>query len=114
MTIPRPCIHRRCPEYSVPGGSRCATHLAEFEAKRRADPELTGRRGTSPEWRRARGLSLWRHGNCCLDCGDPLAAIQARGDKLEVDHVDGDANNNRQSNLEPRCTPCHLAKHMKP
>jgi hypothetical protein len=65
---------------------------------------LTGRRGTSKEWRRARGLSLWRHNHRCLECG---------AEATEVHHVDGDASNHRQSNLRPLCHACHREAHRR-
>lgn len=108
MPAPRPCVEHRCPAYAVPGKSRCATHEARHEAKRRADPGVTGRRGTSPEWRRARGLCLYRFKHTCQGCGRTLPQIVALDGKLEVHHKDGDSNNNAQGNLEPLCTlGCH-------
>lgn len=101
----RPCIEPRCPEYTLK--TRCAAHEAEFEKKRRENPQLTGRRGTDGVWRRARGLSLWRHGYRCLRCGVSKQMAEAQGSKLEVHHVDGDAANHRQSNLRPLCSECH-------
>ncbi|MBA3546069.1 MAG: HNH endonuclease [Nannocystis sp.] len=108
MKLERPCLTSRCPEYAVPGESRCQEHQAEWEAQRRADPNLTGRRGTTAEWRRARGLSLWRHKRTCQDCGLTEAQLRLVNGRLEVHHVDGDATNNRQSNLVPLCSlGCH-------
>jgi 5-methylcytosine-specific restriction endonuclease McrA len=103
----RPCIEFRCPEYTL--ATRCEKHQAEFEAKRRANPSLTGRRGTTADWRRARGLALWRAGYRCRDCGISQKELEAQGKSLEVHHVDGDAHNDRQSNLRPLCPPCHRA-----
>lgn len=99
----RPCLGvngRRCPNLTT--GSRCPACRAEFEAGRRSDPNLTGRRGTSAEWRRARGLALHRAGHRCERCGrcaDQLPDNQY----LEVHHVDGDHRNNRQGNLRVLC-----------
>jgi 5-methylcytosine-specific restriction protein A len=101
----RPCIEPRCPEYTHE--TRCEKHKAEFEKARRANPQLTGRRGSSATWRRARGLSLWRHGHRCQHCGLSKAELLTQGLKLEVHHVDGDARNDRQSNLLPLCETCH-------
>jgi 5-methylcytosine-specific restriction endonuclease McrA len=107
VTPIKPCLVHRCTGYAPKGRSRCPTHEAEFEAARRANPDLTGRRGTSPEWRRARGLSLWRHKHTCQKCGVTQAVLKSRRESLEVHHVDGDASNNRQSNLLPLCPSCH-------
>jgi 5-methylcytosine-specific restriction endonuclease McrA len=101
----RSCIEPRCPGYTH--GTRCEKHQAEFEKARRADPSKTGRRGTSAGWRRARGLSLWRHDYTCQRCGKQKATLDRLGKKLEVHHVDGDSSNDRQSNLRPLCEDCH-------
>jgi hypothetical protein len=46
-----------------------------------------------------------RHGNRCVDCGST--------DLLEDDHVPGYAEHHRTlvDELEPRCAPCHQARH---
>jgi hypothetical protein len=104
----RPCIERRCPRYAKPGGSRCEEHESEFERRRRADPMLTGRRGTSAEWARARGLALWRARYTCQGCRRTKREVQRLGGRLEVHHRDGDATNNRQGNLAVLCSlGCH-------
>jgi 5-methylcytosine-specific restriction endonuclease McrA len=107
--VVRPCmgvsLDDRCPEYALAHESRCSDCKARFEAKRRADPNVTGRRGTTAEWRRARGLKLWRQKqklghNACQKC--------RRTDwSLEVHHADGDSSNNAQKNLVILCSVCH-------
>ena len=108
MTRVKPCLgppqlssisRVRCPEYALPGKSRCRKHHAEFEAARRANPNLTGRRGTNAAWRRARGLALYIAKNKCRRCG--------KTSDLEVHHKDKDSTNNEQSNLRVLCGNCH-------
>jgi hypothetical protein len=112
--IPRPCIEHGCTAYAVPGKARCTTHYAQFEATRRADPHLTGRRGSTPEWRRARGLALWRFKRTCQDCHRTQGQIEALKGKLEVHHIDGDPSNNAQGNLLPLCSlGCHQRAQAK-
>jgi 5-methylcytosine-specific restriction endonuclease McrA len=105
--VPIPCSRHGCPRYAQPGKSRCEQHEVEFEQRRRADPSLTGRRGTDPAWARARGLALHRFGRTCQRCFRKEARLHELGLKLEVHHVDGDATNHRQGNLLPLCETCH-------
>jgi 5-methylcytosine-specific restriction endonuclease McrA len=110
MTALRPCLgfqtagepRHRCPEYALPGESRCEACKALFEAWRRTQPHLTGRRGTSSEWRRLRGLAIHRARHRCQRCGK-----HEERSGLEVHHVDGDSENNRLSNLRALCPDCH-------
>jgi hypothetical protein len=92
---------------------RCPLHKAEHEAGRRADSSVTGRRGTSPEWRRARGLALWLATKTCQDCGLTEDEVKRLGGHLEVDHLDGDPLNNGQGNLRVRCDSCHRRHHRE-
>jgi 5-methylcytosine-specific restriction endonuclease McrA len=104
----RPCIEHRCPNYALPGKSRCEQHHTEFEARRRADPDLTGRRGTDPAWRRARLGCLARHRYTCQRCGRTKVELARLDKRLHVHHKDGDATNHDQANLEPLCDAgCH-------
>jgi 5-methylcytosine-specific restriction endonuclease McrA len=109
--VKRPCIVHRCPEYAVPGESRCEGHRTKFEAERRANPALTGRRGTDAEWRRARGLKLWRQRK---ECGQNECEKCAARGALQVHHVDGDAKNHSQSNLMVLCESCHRRESNRP
>jgi len=113
MAPVRGCIERvangrRCPRYALPGRSRCAEHEAAHEAARRRDPSLTGRRGSTPEQRRARRAALARDRYRCRDCGRSARELR-RGEALEVHHVDGDARNGAPHNLRTLCTSCHRA-----
>jgi 5-methylcytosine-specific restriction endonuclease McrA len=74
------------------------------EASRRADPYVTGRRGTTTRWRELRKLVMRRDGFACKDCG-------RRDVQLEVHHVDGDARNDQVGNLVTLCSDCHSGRH---
>ena len=105
----RPCIERGCPAYTT--ATRCETHQTEFEARRRADPTVTGRRGSSPQWKRLRLEALTRDLFSCRICGVSDALLRLAGRALEVHHIDGNANNNDLSNLMSRCPDCHHEAH---
>jgi 5-methylcytosine-specific restriction endonuclease McrA len=102
--VPIPCSVHRCPNHALPGLSRCETHEQAFEAQRRLDPTVTGRRGTDAAWARARGLALYRFGYRCADCHRHKDDLDK---SLEVHHVDGDPTNHRQGNLRVLCPDCH-------
>jgi 5-methylcytosine-specific restriction endonuclease McrA len=105
MTVVRPCLVHRCPEYAVTGQSYCKRHLY-----RRTELGLTGARGTSAYWRKVRKLALqharWR----CADCGRLITDLGPK-EKLQVHHVDHDATNNALENLQVLCTRCHRQRH---
>jgi DNA-directed RNA polymerase subunit RPC12/RpoP len=107
---PRPCIERLpdgrgCPEYAIPGKSRCEAHQREAMKKRDLSP------GTTPEWRRARKLALERTGYRCERCGKTDAESRAEGKGgLHVHHADNRgvrAQEHDQALLEVRCPGCH-------
>lgn len=45
-------------------------------------------------------------GNCCASCGF-IAAVPMQ---LDIDHIDGNHNNNDPSNLQTLCANCHRLK----
>ena len=101
-----------CPNYAVPGGSRCEKH--EAIAKR---DKNQSRGGTTSEWRTARAIALRRAGHRCQACGmtDQESRDLGHGG-LHVHHVgegsfrDGDHD---QAKLEVLCEPCHRAVRKK-
>lgn len=117
---PKPCIERLpdgrgCPQYAIPGKSRCEAHQREALAKRDLSP------GTAPQWRKARKLALERTGYRCERCGKTEAESRAEGKGgLHVHHVDGRgvrARAHDQALLEVRCPDCHrmtLRKNTRP
>lgn len=111
---PVPCVRHRCPEYALPGKSRCRVHEAEFEAERRADPHLTGRRGTAGTWRHDRKQALQRERFRCQRCGRTQVELDelGEGESLEVHHVDGDPAHNHPSNLRVLCPDCHKIERL--
>jgi 5-methylcytosine-specific restriction endonuclease McrA len=102
----KPCSERDCVEYAIPRCSRCRECHAAHEAKRRADPGLTGRRGTTPRWRRIRLEVIARDRGCCVECGSRL--------ELQVHHRDNDALNDDLANLLTLCRYCHRLAHNLP
>jgi len=92
-----------CPNYTL--GTYCEWHAPVVERRRRANPDLTGRRDQTPEWRRARRRALHRDQHRCRRCGsdgrEPPAA------PLEVHHINGVAGDDRLENLETLCRSCH-------
>jgi hypothetical protein len=85
------CAVAGCPEPARPGRrGRCDAH------------SLTRRRA-----RRERELALDRTGGRCVDCG---------GEATDADHVVAvvDGGGDTADELEPRCAPCHRARHRLP
>jgi 5-methylcytosine-specific restriction endonuclease McrA len=97
----RPCLGHpgkpRCPKYALKGQSRCEGCLQAIR------PLLTGARGTSPEWSRARKKALERDKHRCRICESTL--------ELEVHHLDRDARNNDLMNLVTLCGVHHKEAH---
>jgi len=100
--VKRPCAHPTCPRLIEAPRVRCQEHQAEREAGRR-QRGLTGSRGSTWRWRKLRRRILERDGYCCVKCDAPYP--------LEVDHINGDPENNRSTNLQTLCVPCHHDKH---
>lgn len=101
--VRRPCID--CGRLCEPGQSRCRTHRST-ELRRRKKAGLTGKRGSTAEWRALRARIITRDGDRCIDCGKHALDLPM-GERLEVDHEDGDPSNNAETNLGTRCTSCH-------
>jgi ribosomal protein L44E len=102
MSVIRPCLMHRCPEYALPGESYCKQHLY-----RRNDLGLTGARGTSAYWRRVRKVAKQKARFRCEECGKR----ETVDDMLTVHHRDRNAANNEPENLQALCVECHKAKH---
>lgn len=94
MALRRPCL--TCGRLTA-AGSYCRT-CGRWPA---SPGRLRGRRGQEL---RARVLAAFAHR--CSECG-------ATGVPLEVHHVDHNAANNRPTNLEPLCRPCHTKAGMR-
>jgi hypothetical protein len=78
MQPPRPCLEHRCPNYAVPGGSRCGEHGATAT--------LSGRIRQTARWRPLRRelIDAAPRPLACALCWKPSA-----GEKdIEVDHID--------------------------
>lgn len=62
-------------------------------------------------WRRVRAQVLHRDGYRCRRCGIMGTPRKGFGNSLEAHHRDGDATNNRMSNLKALCRDCHKSVH---
>ena len=98
----RPCLRPRCPRLTE--GSYCEEH----ERRKSRDYDRTRtpahKRGYGGPWRRIRRAHLARWPGC-ERCGVRMM----KG--MHVHHRDHDVTNNRASNLETLCPPCHNREH---
>lgn len=120
VPVVRPCIERLpddrgCPEYAIPGKSRCERHEAEAVKNRNSENP-----GTTPEWRRARKAALERDGHRCTRCGKTQAQAKAESKHnrgLEVHHMDGEGSSRQGPHdldkLATLCHGCHKAVRVK-
>jgi 5-methylcytosine-specific restriction endonuclease McrA len=112
MKPPRPCLERLpdgrgCPNYAVPGGSRCSEHGAK------ATP--SGRITQTARWRKLRRelIAAAPRPLACALCREPIADAN----DVEVDHIEPvsaggdpfDRGNlrltHKRCNRRRRCTP---------
>ncbi len=106
QSAPRPCLHPGCRALTKDG--RCEVHAQQLA--RRIDEARRARRGNRKYDRRA-----WRDGvrpqqlrlePLCRHCKARGWLVQA----TEVDHIDGNADNDEPSNLQSLCKACHSRK----
>lgn len=50
---------------------------------------------------------LEKYGECCLECGWNKKHPKSKRVPLEMDHIDGDSENNLEKNLRLLCPNCH-------
>lgn len=109
--VMRPCAERDCPNLTE--RHRCELHEREFQQGRKKRG-LTGRRGSTSAWRKLRASILRRDGFACVVCGVTKEQLEEAEDPpLEVDHIDGDPENNERWNLVTLCSECHHNKHRR-
>lgn len=62
----------------------------------------------------ATNSAAWRAIRASVLRAEPLCRVCAQGGRTRtascVDHINGDAQNNDTSNLQPLCSPCHASK----
>lgn len=105
----RPCSRPGCPELVESGA--CEAHRRErSRTKARARNRDGDRREAlrfynSAKWHRIRAAKL-RRDPLCETCEEDGSVVEA----TEVDHIDGDRENNDRGNLRSQCKPCHSRK----
>lgn len=97
----RPCQFPGCPELTETRS--CAKHKRQVMGPRLSPAQ----RGYDARWRRLRKTILAKYPLCqhCLERGAYVPTS-------EVDHIDGNVQNNSPSNLQALCKPCHSRKTM--
>lgn len=86
-------------------------HRVVYPAAKRycpPEPSRQARRAlatNSAAWRAIRSAVLGREPLCRI-----CAARGVTRGANQVDHIDGDPNNNEPDNLQPLCAPCHSRK----
>lgn len=91
-----PCSHPDCPNLKP-----CPLHAKppHWSCDKRPQSQ---ERGYGTGWKKARVAALKRFDFTCQRCGRRAVVVH---------HMDGDPENNDQSNLMPMCRPCHEAHH---
>jgi 5-methylcytosine-specific restriction endonuclease McrA len=91
---PSICTHPACGAIAVKAG-RCGAHPLE---KRKAH---------DPAQRRFYSSARWTQLSKQVRNEEPVCRICRRTPSTNVDHIDGDYNNNARENLRALCTPCN-------
>ena len=102
----RPCTHPGCGALCTDGTSRCPAHKYDARSERVRREKRGARAYDQRSWRdRIRPAQLRREPLCrmCMVKGRLSTA-------REVDHIDGDAWNSDEVNLQSLCKPCHSRK----
>ena len=107
-----PCKYPGCPEAIRAGERFCGEHKNQAwkdRVKRTgAEGKKANRFYSSKRWRALREKVLSEE-PFCRHCKEKDVIAESE----EVDHIDGNRNNNSIENLQPLCKPCHSAKTMR-
>lgn len=104
-TMQRPralCAHPSgCPDFAVPGRHHCPEHDRSRNRQRYDSREQAAYR--APSYVNARKALLAKYGEQCWAChGYP-----SDGNPATCHHIDGDNENNAETNLAVLCRSCH-------
>jgi len=99
----------------------CSVQCQKDDQRRQFIQQWRGGTRNAAVGRRTRGLSqhvrtflLEKNGEKCSSCGWNQRNPKTNKVPLEVDHIDGNADNNTESNLRLLCPNCHsLTPHFR-
>lgn len=106
----RPCRYRGCPRVTDDKRGFCEEHRRhQWDEGANGQPrENAYRRGYGRSWRDLREIVL-RNEPLCRICQAEGRIVYA----TQVDHINGDQEDNAMENLQPICVVCHAKKTAK-
>jgi hypothetical protein len=71
------------------------------------DNKVDGMRGKTSTSQHIRKYLFEKYNNCCSECGWSKTNTHTGKIPLELEHIDGDFQNNKEENLKLLCPNCH-------
>ncbi len=82
------------------------SRICEYEAKRNVR-FLNVEKGVNKSSRTIKAYLINMHGDCCMECGWNKINPITNKVPIELEHIDGNSNNNDLNNLKLLCPNCH-------
>ena len=107
--VKKPCRFPQCPKVTTAKHGYCPEHKQQVDKSYEKTREKSQIYYTK-RWKDLRKIQLNNHPLCADPFNHHKRYEQSRAMAAEVDHIDGNSDNNEMDNLQSLCKKCHSRK----